>query len=244
MKRLVLWHGWGMCPGIWDNLFNDWAPTVQADAPALPGYRNTAALADCSLETMVDALLENQPTPFALCGWSLGGMAAMLAAAKYPEKISHLILVSTTPSFVQRPDWLTAVDANHLTKLTEAVRRDSKSALKKFISMINQKDIHSSRIACELTATSLASTQPSVDVLNAGLRLLRQTDLRLLAPTIRQPTLIIHGAHDPLMPISTAQWLEAHIPNAHLEIFAEAAHAPHLSDPQRFAALASNFIHA
>jgi pimeloyl-[acyl-carrier protein] methyl ester esterase len=53
--------------------------------------------------------------------------------------------------------------------------------------------------------------------------------------------LLVHGEHDPLMPLAAAQWLAGHMPNARIEVFPGAAHAPFLSQPERFAELLKRF---
>ena len=58
---------------------------------------------------------------------------------------------------------------------------------------------------------------------------------------VRQATLLVHGEHDPLMPLAAAQWLAGHMPNARIEVFPGAAHAPFLSQPERFAELLNRF---
>jgi len=45
------------------------------------------------------------------------------------------------------------------------------------------------------------------------------------------------------MPVAAACWLAEHLPNARLEIFLGASHAPFLSEPERFAALLRQFAH-
>jgi pimeloyl-[acyl-carrier protein] methyl ester esterase len=79
-------------------------------------------------------------------------------------------------------------------------------------------------------------------VLATGLAWLRDIDLRLQAPLVKAPTLLIHGAADPLMPVGAAQALAALIPGARLEALADCAHAPFMSRPAEFAALLHAFL--
>ena len=55
-----------------------------------------------------------------------------------------------------------------------------------------------------------------------------------LAPLVEAPTLLVHGANDPLMPLPAAEALAALIPDARLAIFADCAHAPFISRPEEF----------
>ena len=55
-------------------------------------YKREALAEDA--KTLVDALgLEK----FVLGGWSLGGIAAQVFTARYPERVTHLVLIGTTP---------------------------------------------------------------------------------------------------------------------------------------------------
>jgi pimeloyl-[acyl-carrier protein] methyl ester esterase len=242
MNELVLWHGWGMHPAAWDGLTAQFK--IQTQAQALPGYAGSAVPATYTMDALVDALLADVSTPITLCGWSLGALLALHAAQRQPDKIARLILIGATPSFLQRADWAHGMTPAALTEFADAVETDAKTALKRFIALFNQNDVNARSIGRELARALATAELPPAAVLAAGLALLRDTDLRALAPRIGQPTLLLHGAHDPLMPLAAAQWLAAALPQARLAVLPDAAHAPFLSDPARCAALMADFIHA
>ena len=90
----------------------------------------------------------------------------------------------------------------------------------------------------------LADPRPPAATLATGLNWLRDVDLRSLAPQIKAPTLLIHGANDPLMPLASAEALAALIPGAELAVFADCAHAPFISQPEAFSARLASFLNA
>ena len=47
-----------------------------------------------------------------------------------------------------------------------------------------------------------------------------------------------------MIPYAAAEWLHGELPISRIEIFDAAAHAPFLSDPERFADLTADFCHA
>jgi pimeloyl-ACP methyl ester carboxylesterase len=51
------------------------------------------------------------------------------------------------------------------------------------------------------------------------------------------PTLLVWGARDPMIPVAHGKAAQRRLPGSRLEVFDQAGHAPHLSDPLRFAAL-------
>ncbi|MBS1170200.1 MAG: bioH [Burkholderiaceae bacterium] len=238
MNRLVLWHGWGISTGAWNSLAEQLRPAFRPHLQPLPGYDGAPAPQPYTPETLVESLLAELPTPVTLCGWSMGALLAMLAAHKYPDKIERLILIGATPCFLQRDGWPYGMLPAALATFSHAIEHDALGVLKRFTALFNHNDANSRSIVRALAQTHLPPTQ----VLADGLALLRDIDLRAIVPEIHQPTLLLHGALDPLMPLPAAQWLQAKLPAARLEIFPLAAHAPFLSDPARCAALITDFM--
>ena len=242
MNPLILWHGWGMPPAAWHGFTSQLGD--QAQTPALPGYAATPAPAPYTLDALVDSLLMDLSAPLTLCGWSLGAMLALNAAHRHPDKVVRLILVGATPCFMQRTDWPHGMTPQALAEFTDSVRHDPPGALKRFMTLFNQNDVNSRRISRELAHALATVPLPCVSTLVAGLALLRDSDLRAAVPHIAQPTLLLHGAHDPLMPLAAAEWLASTLPQAQLAVLPDAGHAPILSDGARCAQIMTEFLHA
>ena len=83
--------------------------------------------------------------------------------------------------------------------------------------------------------------RPSIGTLLRGLAWLRDTDLRARLATLDLPCLLLHGAHDGLVPLAAAQALADALPHARLAVLPGAAHAPFLSDPDWFASQVQAF---
>lgn len=239
MTSLVLWHGWGMSCSCWHALVDTWSnnPTLETVLGAHPGYDGTPVPDNYDLDSAVSAMMKDVTTPITLCGWSLGSLLAIKAAHNYPEKVEKLILIGSTASFIQRDGWAYGMEPIALSAFKKGVSLDAWQAIQRFIMLFNQNDSNKKSIARELAKTDL----PETDVLVKGLDLLRDIDHRDLIPKIKQPTLLIHGRHDPLMPLHAAQWLANTLPNGRLEIIERAAHAPFLSDTMRCSSLIADF---
>ena len=116
--------------------------------------------------------------------------------------------------------------------------------LRHFIALLNQGDAQA-RSHIRAQQQALAATQtPDTASLLQGLGWLGTVDLRPVVAAINVPALLIHGEHDPLMPLPAAHWLTATMPHAQLETVRAAAHAPFLSAPERFAELVIEHCHA
>lgn len=67
-------------------------------------------------------------------------------------------------------------------------------------------------------------------------------DLRADVPRIQQPTLVIHGDADPLVPLAASQWLAENLPNASLTVLPGAGHVPIMTRPRQVAEAMERFI--
>ncbi|MDP1607030.1 MAG: alpha/beta fold hydrolase [Rhodocyclaceae bacterium] len=218
MKDLLLIPGWGFDARVWQPLVR---------------------LLEKDFRIHLDT--DDLPAGAIVCGWSLGALTALQWALNQPEKIDRLVLIGATPRFVQAPDWPHGQPPALLEEFSAAVAANPRTALRRFAALLNQGDNEARRLTRELSA--LLDTQASPATLAAGLKTLRDTDLRQDVGRIRQPILLLHGAHDALMPLAAAEWLAENLPNARLEVLPMVAHAPFLAQPERCADLLTRFAH-
>lgn len=231
---LVFVPGWGLGRGPWQPTVDAFGGTI-AD---LPGYGDSSLIDNFDLAAA--ALAETLPAGAVLCGWSLGAMLALAAAARAPKRLSKLILVAGTASFVQRDGWPHAMAPEVLAEFTAGVAADVEAMLPRFVGNFNRGDTRARAVTRELLER--ADPRPGSTTLATGLAWLRDVDLRAAAPTVTVPTLMIHGAHDPLMPLPAAEALAGLMPDARLEIFPASAHASFISDPAGFQARLAAFL--
>lgn len=220
MRHLLLIPGWGFDERVWrpvvENLANDFRVGFDIDAV---------------------------PESAIVCGWSLGAMRAMELALRKPAAVSRLVLVAATPRFIQAADWPAAQPAQLLESFAAALSTpsaDPQAALRRFAALMNQGDAYARELTRRMNAL-LAERIPATDALAAGLAALRDIDLRASLSAIRQPTLMVHGERDPLMPLAAGRWLAERLPRARIEVFEGAAHAPFFSQTERFVALLRRF---
>lgn len=254
-KDLALIHGWGLGSAAWASVVDTLAQRCRVHLVDLAGYEsdvrqgfdaagNNAPSIQERFAGNAQRLIESLPAGVTLCGWSMGGALALQAALQAPAHIARLILVGATPCFAQRDDWSIGQPLALLSTFKTAVAGDTKAALQRFIALLNQGDTQARVIARTLLGGLAKNRLPSGEVLGEGLDFLRDIDLRQQMPSLQTPTLLIHGALDPLVPLAAAHWLAEHLPQSRLEIFSGAAHAPFLNDPERFATLVADFCHA
>lgn len=232
----VFLPGWCLGRGPWRAT----ADAVGGTILDLPGYGDLPLAGN--FDAAVDAIAARLKPATPLCGWSLGALLALAIAERHPGKVSRLALVSATASFLQRPGWSHAVSPATLAEFAAALAADVASTLPRFIGNFNRGDARARAVTRELL--DLADPLPDLATLAAGLAWLRDADLRAAAPRLAVPTLLLHGAEDPLMPLPAAEALAALIPGARLAVLAHCAHAPFISVPAAFEANLADFLHA
>lgn len=239
LPPLVLLHGWGMTPAVWDGFAPALRERFAVSAPPLPCHPGSEVTTG-ALPAWADAIAGGLPDDALVCGWSLGAQLAMTLALRHPHKVRRLLLVGATPCFVAAPGWGAALDAATVTAFVEGFRASPAPTLRRFLSLQVQGEARRKPVLQALGATAVAADALEAGdaaALAAALDVLVSTDLRALAGGITAPTLLLHGDGDALMPLDAAHWLAEALPHARLEVFADSGHAPFLSDPERFVAL-------
>ena len=114
---LVLIHGWGMNANVWKNIEADLSKNFKLIMINLPGMGSCKSNDYYDMSTIVDSLNKLIPNNATLLGWSLGGQIAMEYQRKFPQKIKNLILVSSTPCFINKKEWNCGVEKDIFEKL-------------------------------------------------------------------------------------------------------------------------------
>jgi pimeloyl-[acyl-carrier protein] methyl ester esterase len=193
---------------------------------------------------MVAAVDAAFPYPVQIIGWSLGGAVAAQWAITRPEKVKSLTLVASSPCFMQRDDWRSAMPATVLAQFAEALQSDWQGTLKRFISLQAMGDASARAVTKELLADLFKHGEPSVTALAEGLAMLRDTDIRQQISQITCPVLLQYGDRDTLTPLPAGHWLKSQLADVQLLVHQGAAHAPFLSHRADFLATQLRFLAA
>lgn len=233
---LVLVHGWGMHAGIWGDLPNHLATHFRVTTLDLPGHgRSHDVWCEPTLTAFTDTVVQASPASAIWLGWSLGGLITLDAARRYPDRVAKLVLVSTTPKFVQAADWPHAVEAEVFAGFARSLARDYRATLLRFLSLQIGGDDSTRMLLKTLRRQIFEHGEPRAQALAAGLTILQQTDLRASLAQIHKPALIVHGSHDRLAMPAAGEYLAAHLEGARLRRIVGAGHTPFLSHAAVFA---------
>ena len=190
----------------------------------------------------MQCLQEHFTEPVALCGWSLGGQVALRWAQQAPQQISKLVLVATTPSFIQRDDWSCAMPATTLQEFSAALLDNPERTLLRFMALQVRGSEHERQLLQDIRSRVFSRSMPDKAALQGGLEILRDTDLRAQLAQVRQATLIVAGEHDLLLPPAAAAYMAQVLPAASLLKIKGAAHLPFFSHSDIFVGEVAKFL--
>jgi pimeloyl-[acyl-carrier protein] methyl ester esterase len=146
-----------------------------------------------------------------------------------PQQVERLALIAATPCFVRRDDWQAGLGSEVLQTFSAALARDVDATLDRFISLQAQSDRAAKHVIQKLRAVLASRARPALPVLERGLHILQDADLRAVLADLRQHTLVLHGEQDRLVPLSAATQLVNALSHARLEVIPGAGHAPFVS---------------
>lgn len=177
------------------------------------------------IEEIASNLMTVLPQKFALAGLSMGGIVAMEILRRAPDRVTRIALMDTnclaeTPQVAaNREPQIIKVKAG---KLTEVMRDELKP---------NYLAPGPRRPQVLQTVMDMAHTLGPEVFFNQSRALQRRRDQQSTLRKIRQPALVMCGAHDALCPIKRHQFMAELIPHAQLVVLDEAGHLPTLETP-------------
>ena len=252
---LLLLHGIGDSSAGWAPLMPALAEHFTVIAPDLLGHGDSdkpradysvAAYAN-GMRDLLDVLDIDTAT---VVGHSLGGGVAAQLTYQHPTKVDRLALVASGG---------VAREVSPFLRLASSPLSDVALPLLRFppfhlaamfgIEVLRRSGTDLGRDAEELSR--VLDALPDVAARGAFHRTLRSVvDWRGQVVTMldrsymaeAMPVLLIWGAHDAVIPVAHAQIAHEAMPGSRLEIFADAGHFPHHTDPGRFIEVLEDFV--
>ena len=230
---LVLLHGWGLNAEVWQSIVPRLSSHFRLHLVDLPGYGRSQAVGALSLAAMAQQLLPHLPPRALLLGWSLGGLVATELALQAPHQVRGLISVASSPCFTAGESW-PGIKPETLESFRAQLNSDFQRTVERFLALQTLGTDSARQDARRLKEVVLAQPIPPVAVLDGGLAILREVDLRQRLPHIAMPFLRLYGALDGLVPRRIASLLDAALPASPSVVMEKAAHAPFISHPDAF----------
>ena len=232
--KCVFVHGWGMNREIWQPLLERMPEVVESRAIDLPGHGQNAGQSFQSLDDLVEALASEVDEPAIWVGWSLGGLAVTQLALRYPEKARALMLVASSPCFVQKPGWDSGMGAEVFDDFSNQLEQDFSGTIQRFLSLQVRGSESGRQLLRELRKKVLAQPAANILALRSGLSILKSIDLRAELKDLNMPVSWVLGGQDGLVKADLESELKLLATNIESRVYPKAAHAPFLSHLEEF----------
>jgi pimeloyl-[acyl-carrier protein] methyl ester esterase len=222
--NVVLLHGWGFDHRVWDGFADALPDYWHVEQPDLFDHETCSSdLTDKELGLIILPLQEYLIRPCVLVGWSFGGLVAISLARQFPEKVSAVVLLASSPCFTSRPDWHCGIDDEQISDLAERVENDRKGALKYFCRLVAHGDTASFKVARILQTHTSKINKAG---LLYGLNILANTDLRSDLAALTCPLATILSSNDVLIQSAVAREISKLKADTHHALIENAGHAP------------------
>jgi pimeloyl-[acyl-carrier protein] methyl ester esterase len=232
-RAIVLIHGWAMHTGIWRKFAQQLAKNHQVVCLDLPGHGLSETVEPYTLEKITEALIAVMPkSPVCVLGWSLGATVALALTSYYPQRINSLIILAGNPRFVQETNWA-GVKPELLADFANNLQLNCQQTLIRFLALQVNQLPEGKSILRELKK-AIQGCEPSAEnVLQSGLEILKQADLREQLISLACPVTIILGDKDTLIPVQASQDIKRIKPEVEINVVKGAGHVPFLSHPSQ-----------
>ena len=242
-EPLLMIHGWGVNSEIWTSLVDELKLFVTVYVVDLPGMGGSTSISPYTLDNIAKEIKANVPIKKCnILGWSLGGQVAMYLAIKMPEFVEKLILMSTTPCFVEKIDWPYGVNKQFFLNFEIEAKKNLNDTLMKFF-LIQTIGINDSKKMMKFLKNEfIESRDGNKSGMQSALNVLKKADLRNDVKKIDKPTLIITGDKDRLTSTKASVWLYETIKGATLKEIKGANHMPFISHKETITASVKKFL--
>jgi len=234
---LVLLHGFGSAIYTWSEVFQPLAREHDVVAIDLPGFGASDQPADLSFElyprVVVGLMDELGLTRASLVGSSMGGAAALLVAARHPERVDKLVLIDSAGFNLDpadRPLVVRLVGSSVAPLLGRLpIRRILTRAA------LRQVFFDPAMITAEREEEYVAPMlRPGAATAIRSLMASRGGDKAAMAATLSRvnaPTLVLWGADDRWIPAAQADLFVAALPGSRKKLLAACGHLPQEERP-------------
>jgi pimeloyl-ACP methyl ester carboxylesterase len=245
---VVLVHGTGGAWEVWRENIGDLAGRHRVIALDLPGFGESEPLdgrhdPPAHAQVVSELLRRRGVAPAVVVGHSLGGLVCLHLALSHPEQVASLILVDSGGlPLPRRRIWAIAAGLQAVRilmrsrRVTDAIRNTTvirQAALGFVVRTPNAFDaelLDGAFLWMRAPGVGKSITAAARDVVVHRLR------------DVGQPTLLIWGEFDRLLPIRLARRMADAVPNATLKIIKACGHSPNIEYPQLFNAEVSRWV--
>lgn len=244
---LVMVHGWAGAAADWAPLLRALPPGIRAIAVDLPGSgRSDKPDAPYDLPWFMDFLRsfcrELGFSTIDLAGHSLGGLLVVHFAARFPSMVGELVLIDPYGLEGQRGKWERLAHVRPLVRLAFSLNRRSfiERAMRR--NVLHRPGPEVVQAATDSTASSILGREGARALARVTHRVIGREHVNGLLPGLSQPTLLVWGENDQLLPPRWAATFTSLLPRVTLQTIPETGHMPMFENPREVAERIARFF--
>jgi pimeloyl-ACP methyl ester carboxylesterase len=242
-QPVVFVHGWGMSGDVWEAsvaslggqarcVTLDMRGCGRSDKPQGP-YPMELYASD-----LQDVLTELGISDAAYVGWSHGGGLGPVYMRCFGDRVSRLLLVGpASPRYTQAEGFPYGVKLEEFGGFLQALQYNRPQ----FMIDLARGCFYQPPPEPVIQWFWQIFMQNSHQV-DSAIAALAESDERDHLKNITVPVTVVHGTHDPLVPIGIGKYLVEHLPNARLIEFEQSAHAPFIEEQERWEEVLAAFV--
>ena len=250
---VLLLHGSG--PGVsgksnWDGVMARLGERFHCIAPDIVGFGDSThpdpapagflANAELRIPKLIELLDVLGVPAVSLVGNSMGGMYSLRMTQLIPGRIDKLVLMGSggMPGLVPTPDLIKLI-----TFYDDPTSEAMASLFRAFVYDVDSFGADIDAIARQRLKIALRP-----DVRRSHLGTFGPGEMLTFSPAelaaIAQPTLVVQGREDRIVPLEASYYLHKHIPHSDLYVMARCGHWSQFEQAERFAAVIAAFLGA
>ena len=250
---VILLHGSGAGATGWSNFRPNIGPLAESFrviAVDVPGWGKSDSATSDKYDhpaAVVELMDELGIEKAALVGNSMGGMVSLALAARYPDRVSHLVTMGPG-SFINIPTMFGAGDGptEGLKILFEGYQNPTPEVMKRLVEIMTFSPEFATDELAQLRADAAAARPDHLENFLAGIRAGRGPVSAPATPeeamSIQAPTLLIHGRDDRVVHFEHSMRLVAMIANSRLVLLNRCGHWAQIEHAAEFNRLVRDFI--
>jgi len=165
----------------------------------------------------------------AVAAESAGAQTALALAARFPNTVSHLVVVDGMYSRGIAPE---------SDPFLQGLHSAYSATIERFVQLCIPETNSEHIKAWGRKIVARADANAAIALRMVG----SITDITAELVRVTQPTLLIHGDLDKIVPLTSSQALAAALPNAELQVLEGCGHVPTLTEPYKVADLIRTFL--
>ncbi|WP_262378544.1 alpha/beta fold hydrolase [Luteimonas viscosa] len=237
---LLMIHGYTGGKENWYRLCARFGRRYRLVLPDLPGWGDSERDSDgdygfAAQAERVAAFIDHIGGPVVLVGHSMGGGIAALVAARHPRRVSELVLLDAAGvEFPENPFGLEVLEGRNPFEVADA------ASLERYLGVVFHDPRSRPPLPWPASRAYVAWRRREAAFEQAVLERIGRSDERFLpwqeAGAIRQPTLLVWGAHDRVIDPGAMDLYAQRIPHAHRHLLARSGHMTLMEQPDEVAA--------